>query len=398
MEEEAEDRARKRFKHFSELSGASHPAGPSAARLPVRELLVGPALEFRRFTEELIAANEHARFRMLLELARESLVDGWDNLSTRGPGLPQDPKGYVSQINGFFRDEFLPSLQSVVTIGLLVVKHDFELNWFQSVVDTLLEAFESSRGLQRLKCGHVISEPESLPWWRPAFEVYIALRCVAAYVLSRNRPRFLAAILPRFVARITIDDQQALKTPFLLWPLPAELFLGGELNDGRSTFYWKERVATAWGQYFGTYEKFLGPACELEFLLEFNSYLGTDTINDPNIKQWLEGKSRDISFVYVPDLFNYDLHWTVPMAERCYDLIAADKPFPPYLAIEPTLFAQIFKERNREQRLLIYAGFLYHLKVWQEKIMFQGFRRCRRKAERPGQLRIVANPKTGWTI
>ena len=63
MEEEAEDRARKRFKHFGELSGASHPFGPSPTRLPVRELLVGPAPEFQRFTEEVIAANDYPRFR-----------------------------------------------------------------------------------------------------------------------------------------------------------------------------------------------------------------------------------------------------------------------------------------------------------------------------------------------
>jgi hypothetical protein len=178
----------------------------------------------------------------------------------------------------------------------------------------------------------------------------------------------LGAVLPRFIARISVDDRQAAKTPVLFWPLP-NLFTGGELNDGRSTFYWKERVSTAWGKYFGTYEKFLGPACELEFLLELNSYLGTDTINDPKIKQWLEANSRGLSFVYNPDLFAYDLHWTVPMAERCYELIAAGKPFPSYLTAEPTLFELAFKDKNREQRLLIYGGFLHHLEVWQHQIM-----------------------------
>src|SRR6266536_338682 len=371
IEEEAEDRARKRFKHFSELSGASHPGGPSATGLPVRELLVGPAHEFRRFTEELIAANEYARFRMLLELARESLVEGWDNLSMRGPGLPPDPKAYVSEVDGFFRDEFLPLLQSAVTLGLLVVKYDFEINWLQSVVDMLLEAFESSRSLQRLKSGFLIQEG-SLPWWRPAFEIYVGLRCVAAYALSRNRPRFLGVMLPRFVARIMVDDRKTRKAPVLLWPLP-NLFTGGELNDGRSTFYWKERVSTAWGKYFGSDEKFLGPACELEFLLELNSYLGTNAINDPRISQWLEVNGKGISSSYIPDLYAYDLHWTVPMAERLYELIAADKPFPSYLAVEPTLFELAFKDKNREQRLLIYGGFLHHLEVWKENFMYQHF-------------------------
>src|SRR5208337_2101970 len=56
MEEEAEDRARKRFKHFSVLSGAPPMASPPGTCLPVRELLAGPTAEFRRFTEELIDA------------------------------------------------------------------------------------------------------------------------------------------------------------------------------------------------------------------------------------------------------------------------------------------------------------------------------------------------------
>ncbi len=391
MEEEAEDRARKRFKHFSELSGASQTASPAENRLPVRELLAGPATEFRRFTEELIDANNYPRFRMLLELARESLVEGWDNLSMRGPGMPPDPKEYVSEVNGFFRDEFLPSLQSVVTVGLLVVKYDFEIKWLQAVADTLLEAFESSRGLQRLKSGYVIQEQGSLPWWRPAFEIYVGLRCVAVYALSRNRPRFLEAILPRFADRLTVDDRRTLNTPFLFWPLPNGLFPGGELNDGRSTFYWKERVSTAWGKYFGTDEKFLGPACELEFLLELNSYLGTNTINDPKIGQWLEANSKGISFAYYPDLFAYDLHWTVPMAERLYELIAADKPFPSYLTIEPKLFELAFKDKNREQRLLVYGGFLYHLKVWQEQVMFQQFHHWPFMYGWEGRLRDIAD-------
>jgi hypothetical protein len=43
---------------------------------------------------------------MLLELAREPLVEGWDNLRARGPGLPSEVHRYVLQVNDFFRDEF----------------------------------------------------------------------------------------------------------------------------------------------------------------------------------------------------------------------------------------------------------------------------------------------------
>lgn len=176
-------------------------------------------------------------------------------------------------------------------------------------------------------------------------------------------------------ARIAVDDQPSLKTPVLLWPLPGSLFASGELNDGRSDYYWKERVSTAWGKYFGSYEKFLGASCELEFLLEWDSYFGMNTFDDPKIKQWLAANGQDKSFLYLPDLFSYRLNLTVPMAEKCYDVIAADKLFPSELEVEPTLFQLAFKDKNREQRLLIYGGFLYHLKGWQGEIMFKHFRR-----------------------
>lgn len=63
------------------------------------------------------------------------------------------------------------------------------------------------------------------------------------------------------------------------------------------------------------------------------------------------------------------------MAERCYDLIASEKPFPADLAVEPALFELAFKDKNRDQRLLIYGGFLNYLKSWQATTMFQQFRR-----------------------
>ena len=375
MEEEAEDRARKRFKHFSELSGTPHSIVTSASRVPVRNLLVAPTPDFRSFSEELIAANDYPRFRMLLELSREFLVDGWDTVNARGAPLPPEIDLYVKQVNDFFRDEYLPSLQSLVSLGLLIIKYDFQLDWLQAVVGVLLEAFQASRGLQRLKSGRVIQEEDSLPWWKPAFEIFVAVRCLAIYAVSRDRLRFLGSILPKMLTRIAVDDQPDLKTSMLLWPLPPSLFTSGELNDGRSDYYWKERISTAWGKYFGSYEKFTVASCQLEFLLEWNSYIGTNTFDDPKIKQWLAVNGHDKSFIYFPDLFNYRLNLTTPIAEKCYDMIAADKPFPSELAIEPTLFQLAFKDKNREQRLLIYGGFLYHLKVWQEQTMFQQFRR-----------------------
>jgi hypothetical protein len=374
MEQEAEDRARKRFKHFSDVAASMSSPAPSAPRAPAQELLFGPAAEFRRFVEDLFAANDQARFRMLLELIRESLVDGWDKLSIRGGAASPDMKDFTQQISAFNRDEFLPALQSLVTIGLLIAKYDFQLDWLRSVATTLVEAFEASRGLQRLKSHDYAQMPDALPWWRPGFDIYTAARCLAVYPVNRARPGFLAALLPLFVERLTIDDRRELNTPLLFWPLPTDIFVENELIEGRSSFYWKDRISSFWGSYFGTYEKFLGASCELEFVLELNSYLGTNMVKDSKIQDWLEANGETRSFIYNPDFYSYDLRWTVPMAEWCYDAIASDKPFPSYLAVDPALFELAFKGKTHDQRLLIYGGFLYHLKYWQAQAMMQ-FRR-----------------------
>lgn len=55
------------------------------------------------------------------------------------------------RVGDFFRDEFLPSVQSAVFAGLIVIKHDFQIEWLESIVDLLVEAFDESRSLQRLK-------------------------------------------------------------------------------------------------------------------------------------------------------------------------------------------------------------------------------------------------------
>jgi hypothetical protein len=376
IEEEAEDRARKRLRHLLEISPTPQPSQASTSRAPISALLVGPKNDLRSFADDLIAAGDLRRFRMLLELARGPLIDGWDNLSVRGGTSPADITQFAAGVSGFFRDEFLPSVQSVVELGLLIIKYEADESWFTGVIDVLVDAFDASKGLNWLKSGHVIQQPDSLRWWRPALEIYAAIRTVAIYAIARKRLSFLGSILPRTVTPISIDDRSASKTPIVFWPFLGLQFEAGELDGGRAPFFWKERVASAWGKYFGTVTKFLESSSQLELLLEFNSYLATNTLNDTKLKQWLALNVEDISFFYFPDLYGQDLQATVPMAERIYDILSSSDPrFPRHLAVDVRIFDQLFGEIEPRQRLEIYAGFLYYLKTWQSTTMFQQFRR-----------------------
>lgn len=375
MEEEAEDRARKRFKHFTELSGTPHSIIPSQTRMPVRELLVGPAPDFRRFAEELIASNDRARFLMLMELVREPIVEGWDRYDVRQSMPPDQIQGYAGQINDFFRDEFLPAIQSAVSMGLLIIKYDFQTDWLQSVIDTLLKVFDEAHGLQRLKFGYFSQVPDALRYWRPGFEIFIAVRCLAIYAVLRDRPQFLSSVLRPLVIPVDIDEPSRPKTPVLFWPLPAQMFGTNGFAGGRSTFFWKERISASWGMYFGSYDKFLAASYQLEFLLEFNSHLATNSANNPQLKEWLKAHASQAWFSYGPDLFNHTLELTVPMAERIYDVVISQDPSPSPYEILPHLFAAEFKALNRDNRIQVYGNFIDNLRTRQAQAMMQEFHR-----------------------
>jgi len=375
IEVEAEDRARKRLKHLLEVASAGPPLQASATVIPTFEMLVGPRNVLQRFSAELIAINDLRRFRMLLELARETLVEGWDKFEASAPELFRDSKQFLIQLNDFYRNELLPPLESVVEVGLLMVKQDAEHEWLNDVVELLVEAFDASQALLRIISGLVIQERDFLQWWRPAFDLYMGIRTIATYAVRRNRLKFLEAILPRMVDRVSPDYRSHAKTPILFWPFEGLSFRSGEFNEGRALFYWKERIAAAWGGYFGSSAKFLASASQLEFLLELNSYLGTNTLRDQKLRDWLP-LNVDVDFGYTPDLYAQDLQTTVPMAERIYDILACSgRPIPAYLTVDPRISSRVFDDQTASKRLEIYAGFLNHLKVWQSEFRRGAFMR-----------------------
>jgi hypothetical protein len=371
MEEEAEDRARKRFRHFNDISPQSQVVAHPPTLMPVRELLVGPPAEFRRFVEELMAANDKARFLMLIELVRESIVDGWLSRDIATPGFPQNINEYAVGLNEFFRDEFLTSVQSLVLLCLLIIKNDFHPEWLQAAIDVLLDAFEESRNLQRLKSPHLAQMTGVLQLWRPSFEIYVALKSIAIYAVMRNRPRFLTYLLQRMVVPITIDNRPQLRKPVLYWPLAPEMFSNNELLQGRATFLWNERISASWGEAFGNFDRFLTASCQLELLLEFDSHLGTNSLKDAQLQAWLDIHAKDDNLTYVPDLYAYTFELTNPMAERLYEVVLAYNSSASAWEILPGLFSAALKNNTHDQRVILYGEFLDGLKTWQSQTMMQ---------------------------
>ena len=393
MEEEAEDRARKRIKHLLELNPAASAPRSSELAIPSFALLVGPKDDLRKFLDEMIVRDDERRFRMLLEVAREILVEGWDKfgISDATRNQPVDLSQFQNDASDFYQNQFMPAFETVVEVGLLMVKHSANQAFVEAVVDLLVEAFEASRTLTRLPYRAILQNNSVLPWWKPGSEVYMGLRAIAIYTVIRNRLAFLDTILPRFVPQLGPNDLPSKKTPIMFWPFYPSSFVSDEFKNGRAQYFWKERIAAAWANYFGSISKFLAGSSQLEFVLELNSYLGTNTPKDPKLGELLKTFVGDeIQFGYIPDLYADDLQSTVPMAERIYDIIAAGTWTLSHLFIDRRMAEQFFGNIPTASRLERYGGFLRHLKSWQQSYRFEALGRWDFMWDWIGRLKIIA--------
>jgi hypothetical protein len=390
-EEEAEDRARKRLKHLLERASPQQPQ-VSTTVVPTFALLIGPKHELRIFTEELIAANDLGRFQMLLEVGRETLVEGWDKFDVRVLEFSQSADELTSGLTNFYANQFIPVLESVVELALIVVKHNASLEWMSAAIGLMLESFDVSRNLRKFPMASLFpTSSPVLPWWKPAFELFMGIRVIAVYSVVRNKLGFLAEILPRIVTWDSQDGMVHWKTPILFWPFRPSPFQSREFDGGRAHYFWNQRIGAAWANYYGNFTKFAENSAQLELLLEFNSYLGTNTLKDSKLGDWLKANvSNETGFEYVPDLYSDDLHVTVPMAERLYEVVAKGSPYPVHLFVDPRMPIQVFGSLSEVKRLEMYGRFLHHVKVWQKTFMFQALRRLEFMWDWDGRLGTIA--------
>jgi hypothetical protein len=197
IQEEATKRARIIFDHLKADLGPEL-LSQAVISTPVPELLLGSRERLERFAEAMIASADPTRFKMLIEMARQILIEKWNQLlqGSRSPyGVSDAEKMEVTE---FYNNEFMPSLISVVDLGLQVIRFDGSPSWLGHVVDLLAEAFPVSCQIDRLQAINDAGS-DSVPFGRPAYELYLAARMIATYAVARKRLRFLKEILPRYV-------------------------------------------------------------------------------------------------------------------------------------------------------------------------------------------------------
>ena len=365
IEQEATKRARILFEHLKADLGPDL-LSQAVTATPVPELFLGSRERLARFAEAMLANAEDARFKMLLEMGRRTTVDKWKSL------LRGKPENYYltdeerAEINAFFRDEFMPTLIGMVDLGLEVIRYEGKPSWLGSIIDILIESFAVSCEITRLQTSNNLGEL-SLPFSRPAYEIYLAARVLATYVVLRKRTDYLKEILPHYVRPLAPQRQRDSLEPLLFWPFAGQLGLP-ETKNGRNEEFWQQRVGQTWADVFVSKEEFLSAGAQLEFILELNSHILVAYAHP--VSDRFRQESQEKSTAYLPDFWTSRLDPTIPVAKYIMETLQKEG-YPKNLAIEPTVTTAIFKDMPAKERVEFYGQFLTNLQNWQEKAMMQ---------------------------
>jgi hypothetical protein len=257
-------------------------------------------------------------------------------------------------------------LDALVELGLQTIKYNGPTEWVGLIVDVLVDAIEKGRTFNRLR-GMPVAGNADLSFSRPALVAYLGVRCMSTYAVKRCRFSYLREILPRFIRLFTTDNRSREFVPLVFRPLENGLL--PDEHGGRNRTFWNEHIHSAWGSYFGTFDGFLSAASQLEFVLEFNSYLFVSR-RDPQIDR-LKQQPPDRCFDYEPDFWASRLDDVVPVAQRFHDILVAADTLPPEFAVDSRAFDAVFNGKTMQARLLILGGFLTHLTNWQTEVMRQ---------------------------
>jgi hypothetical protein len=393
IELEAAKRARIIFEHLKADLGPEL-LSQAVTSTPVPELLVGSRERLARFAEAIISSADPSRYKMLIEMARQTIVEKWNPFlqgSRSSYGVSEQEK---TQIQEFYNNEFIPTLISVVDLGLQIIRYDGPSDWLGYVIHLLVESFHISSQVDHLQAINEAGDA-AVPFARPAYECYLGGRTIATYALARKRLHLTKEILPCYVKPLAPRRYEDSLEPFLFWPFSGQLGLP-EMRNGRNEEYWQQRIGETWGDVFGSEDEFSKAAAQLEFILELNSHLLVQ-YSSPATNKFREDFPEKRT-AYIPDFWKNPLGPAVPMASLIFESLMGDKGFPIDLAIEPGLTTAVFKGMSAQGRELFYGEFLFNLKKWQDQAMSQQQRFPFRIAWPPRLQRAVDLFKTSQAL
>lgn len=330
---ESEARAKIRFSEYLAATDLSRTIfqRPTIS-LPQKDLIFGSEGGFRQFVEELIATGDGLRFRMLLELFRDELIEAWHSIGAFR--ITTGSTGLESRSTEYIKNSFSPSLHRLAQLALLMCKFDASLDWFNEAIDLVAQTHLMAVNLEGLPS---LNLTESSLTRRIQIPAARAARVIAAYALKRQRYKFFGTCVVKY-SRIRRD--RSLQPLLFDWrdrtePTdPTKVGLAGEVWDDMGSWI----VA-----FFGSVEDMNNAFAQLEFVLEFNSFLeqGAEGVEAP-AKGWFAQAGRGKTLMYISAIWRLGLGAAEPVALLLANgLQSKNMNILKHLAIEPGAFEYV---------------------------------------------------------
>jgi len=106
--------------------------------------------EFESYLEQIIASNDSARFNVLLQKLRDKCVESWELKIDVGITLSAEEVREEKTL------AFLPAMRRLALLGLLIIKYEAPLEWFNKIADLIVDTFNISNELLNIISSNLI--------------------------------------------------------------------------------------------------------------------------------------------------------------------------------------------------------------------------------------------------
>ena len=157
-----------------------------------------------------------------------------------------------------------------------------------------------------------------------ALESLVAIYALGAYIVKRRRFEYFRPLLAKEVRPSGVDlDRQAKNCPMIMWPMlaiwgePEALkYRAGRIDICTSKIMHDATIL----DFFGDEDSARKALIELEFLVEFNSFLVVETAFSPATAKYMQSQYPKTDFSFWPSLFAFDLQFIMGIAGQLFAL------------------------------------------------------------------------------
>lgn len=330
--------------------------------------------DFQLSVERTISSQADAEFNILLEKVRDYATVVWQSrfLSRHDA----DNQTLVQLKNS----EFLPAMRALTLLGLMLIKYRASEEWFDRVIDVLIETFDMGVEIRRkLPLDDPSTKPKTLDTHNtatvPSLEALISANLLGSYDLTKNKSvKYFSKLFPRIVKYKTALSDKEVSTFFLFWSyfytspnvfidsLVSERYANGSIIEN----------------FFSTPEALKIAVLQANCLLEWHSFIGFPKVDDltmragePETIQFFRKKYPSASINFHPSFFHEPPSLLTPLVVRLWESLTGSGQS--FLSLDRELDAVLVQiEVDRRKRM--FGRFLVHAKAQHDQWMFQQMR------------------------